>query len=269
MRGCRRLRSGSVQGSGNVRRAFGGTNAFVDPVEIYASAIDTSDYTAKLAPAILSMIGGCGRLLDVGAGGGQLGVSLSPSDWTAIEPNANMRARLRRLSPSPQIVADGWASAGIHAGSFDTVLAATMPAVMQEPAPFLAQCLSWSRGHVVWVVPAHRGPRGLVLAGCLPSAWHNEDETPGIELTLAALQRSPPPRTIEVAWTFSAVTDDLAGTADFLCRRLGWDAGDPRRSELHDHLAAQATPVAEGYRLNIPRKSAVLVWGRSCGVGGD
>jgi hypothetical protein len=233
----------------------------IDPVEIYASAIDTSDYVSQLAPAIRSMIGAAGCLLDVGAGGGQLGAALDPSAWTVIEPNANMRARLKRFSPPPKIFAQSWREAKLKAGSFDTVLAATMPAIMQEPSAFLAHCLKWSRGLVIWVVPSHRGPRGLVLAGCLLREWHNEDETPGIEITMAQLAGSPSPRRLDVDWTFSAVTADLGRTANFLCGRLGWSSLDTRRNALLDHLAAQAKSVRGGYRLDIPRKSAVLIWG--------
>lgn len=233
----------------------------IDPVEIYASAIDTSDYVSRIAPTILGRVGRAGDLLDIGAGGGQLGAALHPGAWTAIEPNSNMRARLARFSPPPVSVACGWHEASLPKASFDTVLAATMPAVMHEPAQFLTRCLEWSRGHVVWVVPAHRGPRGLVLAGCLPGEWHNEDETPGIDITMAALADCPQPEATYVDWTFSAVADDLEETAAFLSTRLKWPPHDKRRAELVRHLSSQARPVSKGYRLDIPRKSAVLAWG--------
>ena len=50
----------------------------------------------------------------------------------------------------------------------DTVLAATMPALFDDPERFLARCRDWARRTVIWVVPAHAGPRGLCFAGCLP-----------------------------------------------------------------------------------------------------
>ena len=55
---------------------------------------------------------------------------------------------------------------------------------------------------------------------------------------------------------------DLPALAAYLADRLGWTATDARRPELADHLAAQAVPDAAGVRLNIARKSAVLVWGK-------
>jgi hypothetical protein len=64
-------------------------------------------------------------------------------------------------------------------------------------------------------------------------------------------------------WTFSGVVQDLPTLSDYLADRLGWSASDDRRTALAAHLAAQALPDAGGVRLNIPRKSAVLVWGNS------
>ena len=52
------------------------------------------------------------------------------------------------------------------------------------------------------------------------------------------------------------------GDAAYLADRLGWTATDARRPELADHLAAQAVPDGAGARLNVARKSAVLVWGK-------
>ena len=72
----------------------------IDPLELYASAIDTSDYVRRVAPLVRRAVPEIGRLLDVGAGGGQLGAALrDPAlPWTAIEPSATMRARLGRLA---------------------------------------------------------------------------------------------------------------------------------------------------------------------------
>jgi hypothetical protein len=53
---------------------------------------------------------------------------------------------------------------------------------------------------------------------------------------------------------------DLPELAAYLADRLGWATADERREQLLAHLAAQAKPDAAGLRLDIPRKSAVLVW---------
>ena len=74
-----------------------------------------------------------------------------------------------------------------------------MPALFDHPEAFLARCLGWARQSVVWVVPAHAGPRGLCFAGCLPREWHGEDETPGIDIVMAEL--APPSRPHHVAFT--------------------------------------------------------------------
>lgn len=238
----------------------------IDPLELYAAAIDTSDYVARIAPQVRRLVPTIGRLLDVGAGGGQLGAALQDRalPWTAIEPSPVMRSRLARLHTPPRIVAGRWQEGWVEPAAHDTVLAATMPALFDHPAAFLARCRDWARRTVVWVVPVHAGPRGLCFAGCLPSEWHREDETPGLDIVLRGLGPASRPDAMAFTdWTFSGVVRDLPVLSAYLADRLGWGASDERRSALRDHLAAQALPDAAGVRLDIPRKSAVLVWGNS------
>jgi hypothetical protein len=239
----------------------------IDPIELYASAIDTSDYVAQVAPLVRQHVATIGDLLDVGAGGGQLGSALSEPGrcWTAIEPNPNMRARLAEFDRAPRLVPKGWETADVRLRGHDTVLAANISALLQEPNEFLARCQSWARRTVVWVVPAQAGPRGLCYAGCLPADWHGEDETPGIDIVLRALAPASQPHAVAMAqWTFSGVISDLDVLATYLSDRLGWASSDGRRGALGAHLAGQAKPDPAGVRLKIPRKSAVLVWGASC-----
>jgi SAM-dependent methyltransferase len=238
----------------------------LDPLALYAAAIDTSDYVARIAPQVRRLVPEVGRLLDVGAGGGQLGAALRDRalPWTAIEPSPTMRALLARLHTPPRIVPEGWEAADVAAGAHDTVLAATMPALFDDPERFLASCRAWARRTVIWVVPAHAGPRGLCFAGCLLPEWHREDETPGLDIVLRGLGAPLRPRAMAFAdWTFSGVVQDLPKLAAYLADRLAWRGSDERRAALLDHLAAQALPDAAGVRLDIPRKSAVLVWGNS------
>lgn len=237
-----------------------------DPLELYASAIDTSDYVAQIAPVVRRLVPSVGELLDVGAGGGQLGAALQERafPWTAIEPSPTMLRRLERLHSPPRIVPRRWQDAAVAPAAHDTVLAATMPALFDEPERFLDRCRAWARRTVVWVVPAHQGPRGLCFAGCLSSRWHREDETPGLDVVLRGLSSTARPHRIAFAdWTFSGVVADLAALSTYLADRLGWSPDDERRPEMAARLAAQATPDAAGMRLDIPRKSAVLVWGKS------
>lgn len=243
--------------------AAAGQSPPLEPLELYASAIDTSDYVTRIAPVIRRLVPSTGRLLDVGAGGGQLGMAFhDPAfPWTAIEPSPVMRARLARLPAPPRIVPAGWTDADVEPGTHDTVLAATMPALFDRPEVFLARCRDWARRTVVWIVPAHEGPRGLCFAGCLPREWHREDETPGLDIVLRGLPSSSRPRAMAFAdWTFSGVVADLPRLAAYLADRLGWPASDDRRPALLAHLSARALPDAAGVRLDIPRKSAVLIW---------
>jgi SAM-dependent methyltransferase len=245
---------------------FPGRSPPFEPLELYASAIDTSDYVARIAPQVRRLVPEIGRLLDVGAGGGQLGAALHDRafPWTAIEPSPVMRARLARLHVPPQIVASTWDEAEVAPATHDTVLAATMPAFFDHPEAFLARCREWTRRSVVWIVPAHAGPRGLCFAGCLPSEWHREDETPGLDIVLRGLAPASRPQAMAFAdWTFSGVVQDLPRLASYLADRLAWPSSDDRRAALAAHLAAQALPDGNGVRLDIPRKSAVLVWGNT------
>jgi hypothetical protein len=240
------------------------TGVPVDPIELYASAIDTSDYVERVVPVIRAQAPVIGDLLDVGAGGGQLGRALREPgrQWTAIEPSVNMRARLAQIEDGPRIVGAGWESANIPRGGHDTVLAATIGGLVQQTGALLARCRFWARRTIVWVVAAHNGPRGLVFAGCLPAEWHGEDETPAIDLVLRNLPPAAQPHAMAMAdWTFSAVVSDLEELANYLADRLGWGQSDSRRREMADHLNRQAKPETGGYRLDIPRKSAILVWG--------
>ena len=236
----------------------------LDPLELYAAAIDTSDYVAKIAPLVQRMVPKVGALLDVGAGGGQLGAALrDPAEqWTAIEPSPTMQRRLLLLPAAPHLIATGWKEADVAAARHDTVLAATMPAFFEQPEEFLARCRAWARRTVVWIVPAHAGPKGLCFAGCLPSAWHGEDETPGIDIVMRGLSaRSRPQEAGFVDWTFTGLVPDLDRLAHWMAGRLGWSATDERRARLHAHLAAKATREARGFRLEIFRRTAVLAWG--------
>lgn len=240
-----------------------GPSVEIDALELYASAIDTSDYVASIAPLVRRLVPDVGELLDVGAGGGQLGAALrDPAHpWSAVEPSPTMQRRLRRLPDPPRLMEAGWQDAAVSDGAHDTVLAATMPAFFDHPEAFLARCRAWARRTVVWVVPAHRGPKGLCFAGCLPSAWHGEDETPGIDIVLRGLSpQSRPQWTQFVDWTFTGIVPDLRALATWQADRLGWASGDERRARLLAHLSLQARPVAGSFRLDIPRRTAVLVW---------
>ncbi|ACL56320.1 class I SAM-dependent methyltransferase [Methylobacterium nodulans] len=235
----------------------------IDPLELYAGGIDSSDYVARIIPLLRAAVPQVGDLLDVGAGGGQLGHALRDraAAWTVIEPAPAMQRRLRALAPPPQLHPLGWREADLPDGCADTVLAANMPAPLTDAAAFLIRCRRWARRTIVWLVPAQQGPRGLCLAGCLPREWHGEDETPGVDIVLRRLPPGERPAiATRVDWTFSAIVPDFAPMAAYLAERLGWAPGDPRRPALRRHLKAQAIAVPGGHRLSVPRTSAILVW---------
>ncbi|MBK5959986.1 hypothetical protein CCR97_17505 [Rhodoplanes elegans] len=235
----------------------------IDPLGLYAAGIDASDYVTKVAPVVRRHVPAVGDLLDIGAGGGQLGGALRDpaAAWTAVEPAPVMQARLAALADGPVVHGCDWQDAALPARGFDTVLAANIPAPMSAPADFLARCRAWARRTIVWIVPAQHGPRGLCLAACLPPEWHGEDTTPGVDKVLAGLAPEDRPDVIEqVAWTFALPIDDLGAIATHLADRLGFSPEDPRRPALRDHLAAQLIHGPDGPRLEVEKVSAVLVW---------
>lgn len=234
-----------------------------DPLELYASGIDRSDYVERVLPLLHAAVAEPGDLLDIGAGGGQLGLAYRAAGqaWVALEPSPTMCRRLDRIPSPPRIVASGWQEADLARASFDTVLAANMAGPLNDPETFLARCRAWARANVVWLVPAQNGPRGLCLAGCLPAEWHGEDETPGVEIVLRQLPEHDRPRVVGKAdWSFRLDVASIPAIAAYLADRLDWGAGDARRPALRDHLASATTPVADGFRLIVPRASAVLAW---------
>jgi SAM-dependent methyltransferase len=235
----------------------------LDPLEMYATGIDASDYTARVVPHLAAVAGGTGALLDVGAGGGQLGAQLRRrfGAWLAVEPGARMRARLRGLDPAPEQIIDcGWEDLDLARAGVDCVLAANIAAPLTDARAFLAQCRRWSRNTIVWVVPAQHGPRGLGLAGCLPREWHGEDETPGVEIVRQQLGHDELPPYDTVSWTFTLPVADVQALARYLADRLGWSGDDPRRAAMYDLLAARLRSDGQRDYLDVPRASAILVW---------
>jgi hypothetical protein len=168
-----------------------------------------------------------------------------------------MQARLTRFDQPPRVIRCGWEAAELPINGHDTVLAASIAAPLQAPG-------AWTCRVAAWIVPAHRGPRGVVFAGCLPAEWHGEDETPAVEIVLGGLSADRQPRLVATTeWTFSGAFADLDRLASYIADRLGWTRPDPRRLEMASHLKSRAKPHLSGYLLEIPRKSTVPVWGQS------
>lgn len=236
----------------------------LDPLELYARGIDGSDFVATVGRHLQGLPDLGGRLLDVGAGAGQLTSCLVPwiIDWTALEPDAGMRSRLRALpQPPTSVLANGWEDHDARAPDYDCVLASNIAAPLAEPKRFLEWCRGHARRTVIWVVPAQHGPRGLCLAGCLPAQWHGEDETPGVRIVMSALAEEDSPQESRlISWTFSLMVDDLEEIAHYLAERLHWAPDDVRRPCLLHRLRQQARSQGGRFILDVPRISAVLVW---------
>ncbi|UXM96461.1 hypothetical protein N5853_14170 (plasmid) [Bartonella sp. HY329] len=233
-----------------------------DPLALYASAIDTSNYISQVAPVVNNLAPNIGSLIDIGAGAGQLGNALRglKCAWTAIEPSPFMQSRLAQFVNPPQIIAKNWQDETIDDIAADTVLAATMPAYFDDAVGFLETCKKWAKRQIIWVVAAQAAPKGLILAACLPANWHLENTTPGIDIVLPQLENHKPHQMQMVDWTFTLEIDDLQIFANFQADRLKWAKDDPRRAEIYHHLKQQAVTTSNGFSLSCHRRSAILVW---------
>lgn len=234
------------------------------PLALYAEGIDTSDYVNNVAPLIREAVNEVGDLLDVGAGAGQLGSALHTHSrhWVAIEPDPYMCNRLSSSLLCTRIIAGGWHEVHHLIGrSFDTVLAANIGAPLTEAEAFLDRCRHWTRDAVIWVVPSQTGPSKLCLSGCLPEHLHEDHADSGYERVMRQLsEKDHPDHTIIVDWTFSYITPDVDAVSEHMADRLGWLSCDSRRSELSEHLHRNAEPIHDGYRLDVPKQSSIMIW---------
>ncbi len=238
----------------------------------HAEALAGSDYVAVVGGALRVGLGPCPSLLDIGAGCGSLGASLldRPARWTAIEPNRFMQRAVRRraaVEPGWRVTVLGcrWqdAAPAVLAGHA-VVLCANIPgltpSLTDHPAPLLARVRTVA-DRVAWVVPAQAGPRRFCLSGLLPSALHGEDETPGHELTLAALGPRQAPRSMAlVDWTFRCRFDDLDSARQRLAVAYGEPAWDQLGSALDHALRRVLRPSDDGLIAEVPKRSALMLW---------
>lgn len=236
----------------------------LNPMAVYAEGIDSSNYIENVTPVIKLALTNIGDLLDIGAGGGQLGCSLQTKNnrWVAVEPDPYMCDRLSNYANCTQVISSAWQHVNnLAAHSFDTVLAANMIAPQADAINFLERCRFWTRNTIIWLVPSQRGPKQLCLAGCLPTEWINEDNQTGYERVMSQLQApNYPNHTLTVDWTFTYVTSDIEEIATHMANRLGWHQQDDRRQAMRDHLSASATQQDEYYYLQVPKQSTILIW---------
>lgn len=228
----------------------------------YAACLDRSDYAATVGRALRQALAPATTLLDIGAGSGLLGrAMLQPGGrWTAVEPNAHMRGRLAGAAGvvRPRVIDAAWESLP-QLARHDVVLCANIPGPIDRPRMLLQVCRPLARRAVAWVVPAQPGPRGPCLAGLLPAHLHGEDETPGVDLTLAALPSDErPDQRIDVDWTFRALFADQAAARRYFTDQYGDRLGNDRA--LDAVLAPHLKAVAGGLQAEARKRSAILIW---------
>ncbi len=226
----------------------------------YAACLDRSDYAATVGRALRKALAPVTSLVDIGAGSGVLGrTMLQPgARWTAIEPSAHMRGRLAR-GPGlirPHLIDAGWEELPALS-RHDVVLCANIPGPTDRPRALLDVCRGLASRAVAWVVPAQAGPRGPCLAGLLPPDVHGEDETPGVDLTLAALDRLPD-RRLDIDWTFRALFPDRAAARRYFTDHYGDRLGDA--AAIDAALAPHLKPAAGGLMAELGKRSAILIW---------
>lgn len=235
----------------------------LNPKAIYAEGIDSSDYIESVVPLINQILVNTGDLLDVGAGGWQLGSALQTHNkqWVAIEPDPYMCNRLYSYSNCTRIIPNGWEDVHLCAHSFDTILAANMIAPQANAVKFLELCRFWTRNAIVWIVPSQRGPRRLCLSGCLPDEWTDEGDETGYERVISQLPKQDyPNHTLTVNWVFTYIAKDIDVVASHIADQLGWDITDCRRAQIGHHLYSRTAQHGTDYYLQVPKQSTILIW---------
>jgi len=229
----------------------------------YAEALDRSDYGAAITDALRGEAPA--SLLDIGAGAGH---PIAPwlaakAEWTALEPNRYLRARLGRMRrgarPNLRPLNARWEMLpGLGLAPHDWAFAANIGATLTAPRALLASMRALARQRVAWVVPAQHGPRRWCLAGALPAALHGEDETPALRQVLAALGPEAPDDIRLAPWTFRARFSGIDTATAYCAAQL---ALPPGSDACRDAVAAAARPLpCGGVELAAPKVSALLIW---------
>ncbi len=233
----------------------------------YADAIAATDYADAVTRCLPVP---WDDLLDVGAGSGVLAPAIlgSGAHWCAVEPQALMRRRLRRMAESladRRVVLElhdcGWETLVPGIGA-EVLLAANLGATHHDAAGFFdAMRPRWRRA-MHWVVPAQPGPSTFCLAGFLPPALHEADMQPACLRTLAQLGAARAPRRIAYAdWRFEAAFCDAEAAADHCMDRLGVAADSDRGRAVSAWVHANGVADSRGFVIGCAKRSAVLSWG--------
>ena len=207
----------------------------VYPTDLPNTAVDLADYVRCVAPFIQNTLGEVGDLLDIGAGDGQLGLTLYTQcrHWVAIEPDPYMCNLLSSCLRCSRIIAGGWHEVHHLTGrSFDTVLAAHLPIPLTDVELFLQRCRHWTRDAIVWLVPA-----GIELLDQLPVM-----DQPAVMQT--------------IDWSLTCQITDLA---DFAQQQAAQSA-EYGFNDLYDMLLRQSRQQDAGWQLMLPQQSTVLIW---------
>lgn len=239
-----------------------------DDARFYLQGLQQSDYAARLGGLLGAVLADTGSLLDVGAGAGTLPAAFLKDDaqWTAIEPNDYLATELERLGAlrpvPPRVIRSVWQELGeLQLGQHESVLAANMCGPLDDPVAFWERLAPFCTRTMVWTVPAQRGPRKACLSGALPASLHGEDETPAVELVLAALPASMQPDEVRYAdWTFSFEFPDPEAAFAYFDHKFNPQGDAARAGALRAHLQRTLQPTFRGVTARSPRKGACLVW---------
>lgn len=234
----------------------------------YLEGIERSDYAQRMGPLVAKPLGGMASLLDIGAGAGTLPRTFfdRAKQWTAVEPNAYLAARLRELRKKEgfrlRVIEDVWQRLVCYRISrHDALLAANTAAPLIDPLGFWQTLAPYARRCMVWTVPAQRGPRRWCLSGALPAHLHGEDEIPAVEIVLSRLPASLQPQEVTFAeWTFHYDFSDFVAANDWFQQRFNPRGLPERRRALRAHLERTLIIVPEGVRAIASKRGACLVW---------
>lgn len=236
--------------------------------QFYLNGMSQSDYAQRVGGRLRELIGLQRELLDVGAGGGTMGLPLlaPKAHWTAIEPNQFLANHLREhagLWPYQlRVMQARWQQLSIDSITpHESSLAANTCGPVSDTRQFWHWLRARTRNVMAWVLPAQNGPRGICLAGFLPSELHGEASQPAHENVLLQLGNDLRPHHVDyVDWTFHYRFTNRESAEQYFQQRFHAPAGSQRARTLSVHLDNHLIHTVNGCWASAPKRSACFIW---------
>ena len=234
----------------------------------YSEGLRHSDYAAKVTGVIRPHTKNCSSLLDIGAGCGALCIPLAPSfeRVVALDSSSAMLNELRveagRVGASNvEIEQASWDEAEERIGSFDVVLVANVPGVLDDPVASIPILERHARRFVFLVLGTPKNSdkfyfRELwpMIFGSAPPAKRDYFDA------YSALHRTGIYASVDIVdYNFDQPFRDLDEAVAFWKDHMRIESAE-RDETLREFLAGKLERSGERLWARVPRQSAVIRW---------